>query len=116
MNMQAIIDAVEKPQMKTDIPSFRTGDTLSVQVKVREGSRERLQTFEGIVIANKKRGLHSSFILRKTSYNEGIERTFQLHSPIIHSITVKRKGDVRRSRLFYLRKLQGKKARIKEKV
>ena len=97
-------------------PPFGTGDTLAVQVRVQEGSASRLQTFEGMVIAKRNRGLNSSFIVRKISAGEGVERTFQLYSPLIEKITVVRPGDVRRARLYYLRKRRGRAARIKEKL
>ena len=109
------IHQVEKEQLRKDIPEFSQGDTVVVQVRVVEGSRERLQPFEGIVIAIKKRGLGSSFIVRKVSNGVGVERTFQTHSPIIGSIKVKRRGDVRQAKLYYMRELKGKAARIKER-
>jgi large subunit ribosomal protein L19 len=114
--MSNIIKELEAEQLKADIPEFGPGDTLVVQVKVKEGDRERLQAFEGVVIAKKNRGLNSSFTLRKISHGEGVERVFQTHSPIIGDINVKRRGDVRRAKLYYLRELQGKAARIKEKL
>ncbi|KAF0191001.1 MAG: large subunit ribosomal protein L19 [Gammaproteobacteria bacterium] len=114
--MSNIIEQIEAAQMKQDIPEFAPGDTVSVQVKVVEGTRERLQTYEGIVIAKKNRGLNSSFTVRKMARGDGVERVFQTHSPIISGITVKRRGDVRRAKLYYLRDLQGKAARIKEKL
>lgn len=114
--MNAIIQQLEDEQMKQDLPSFKAGDTLVVQVKVKEGNRERLQAFEGVVIAKKNRGLNSSFTVRKISHGEGVERTFQTHSRIIDSVTVKRRGDVRKAKLYYLRELRGRAARIKEKV
>ena len=114
--MSKIIEAIENEQLKKDIPDFKAGDTVIVQVKVKEGNRERLQAFEGIVIAIRNRGLNSSFTVRKVSHGEGVERTFQTHSPIIASIKVKRKGDVRRAKLYYLRELSGRAARIKEKI
>jgi large subunit ribosomal protein L19 len=98
------------------VPDFKPGDTLVVQVKVKDGERERLQAFEGLVIAMSNRGLNSSFTVRKISHGEGVERTFQTHSPVIGGIEVKRKGDVRRAKLYYLRDLAGKAARIREKV
>src|SRR5574343_1778407 len=98
------------------IPAFAPGDTVVVQVKVKEGSRERLQAYEGVVIAKRNRGLNSNFIVRKISSGEGVERTFQLYSPLIASIEVKRRGDVRRAQLYYLRDRSGKSARIKEKL
>ena len=114
--MSNIIKELEAEQLKADVPEFSPGDTLVVQVKVKEGDRERLQAFEGVVIAKKNRGLNSSFTLRKISHGEGVERVFQTHSPIIGEIEVKRRGDVRRAKLYYLRELQGKAARIKEKL
>ena len=114
--MSKIIEQIEAAQMKQDIPDFAPGDTVTVQVKVVEGSRERLQSYEGIVIAKKNRGLNSSFTVRKMARGDGVERVFQTHSPTIGNITVKRRGDVRRAKLYYLRDLQGKAARIKEKL
>jgi len=115
--MSAIIEALEKEQMQgKDIPSFAPGDTVVVQVRVKEGNRERLQAFEGVVIAIRNRGLNSAFTVRKMSHGEGVERVFQTYSPSIASIKVKRRGDVRRAKLYYLRNLTGRKARIKEKV
>ncbi|MBP3194424.1 MAG: 50S ribosomal protein L19 [Cardiobacteriaceae bacterium] len=114
--MTNIIDTLEQEQFKTNLPEFAPGDTVVVQVKVREGNRERLQAFEGVVIAKKNRGLGSSFTVRKISHGEGVERVFQTHSPLIDTIKVKRKGDVRRAKLYYLRGLEGKAARIKEKL
>ena len=111
-----IISSFESQQMKTDIPDFRPGDTLVVSVKVKEGERTRLQAFEGVVMGVKKAGLNSSFIVRKISSGIGVERTFQTHSPMIDSIKVKRKGDVRQAKLFYLRERCGKSARIKERL
>ncbi len=115
--MSKIIQAIETEQMagKT-IPEFAPGDTVVVQVKVKEGTRERLQAFEGFVIAIRNRGLNSAFTVRKISHGEGVERVFQTYSPVIDSITVKRRGAVRRAKLYYLRKLTGRKARIKEKL
>ena len=114
--MPNIIQELEKKQLRSDIPDFSPGDTLVVQVKVKEGSRERLQAFEGVVIAIKNRGLNSSFTVRKISHGEGVERVFQTHSPLIGSIEVKRRGDVRRAKLYYMRGRSGKSARIKEKI
>ena len=114
--MSKIIDAIENEQMGKDIPEFAPGDTVIVQVKVKEGERERLQAFEGVVIAKRNRGLNSSFTVRKVSHGEGVERVFQTHSPLVDSITVKRRGDVRRAKLYYLRGRTGKAARIKEKI
>lgn len=111
-----IIQQLEAEQMKKDIPAFRAGDTVVVNVKVKEGERERLQKFEGVVIAKKNRGLNSAFIVRKISSGEGVERTFQTHSPIIASIDVVRRGDVRRAKIFHIRELSGRAARIKEKI
>jgi large subunit ribosomal protein L19 len=111
-----IVNSFESTQLKDDIPSFRPGDTVVVSVKVKEGDRTRLQAFEGVVMGIKKRGLNSSFIVRKISSGIGVERTFQTHSPLIESIKVKRKGDVRQSKLFYLRERSGKSARIKERL
>jgi len=116
--MTTIIDAIESEQMKKsgDTDHFNPGDTVVVHVKVKEGNRERLQAFEGVVIAKRNRGLNSSFTVRKISYGEGVERVFQTHSPLVSKVTVKRRGAVRRAKLYYLRKLSGKKARIKEKI
>ena len=99
-----------------ELPSFKTGDTIVVQVKVREGNRERLQAFEGVVIAKRNRGVNSAFTVRKISHGVGVERTFQSHSPLIDSVEIKRKGDVRKSKLYYLRERSGRAARIKEKI
>jgi large subunit ribosomal protein L19 len=114
--MNNIIQQLEAEQMDKEIPAFGPGDTLVVQVKVKEGSRERLQAFEGVCIARRNRGLNSAFTVRKISYGEGVERVFQTYSPSIASISVKRRGDVRRAKLYYLRGRTGKAARIKEKV
>lgn len=114
--MTNLLQAYEQKQLNTDIPDFSTGDTINVKVKVKEGSRERLQAFEGVVIAKTNRGLNSSFTVRKTSLGEGIERVFQTHSPLIDSIKVVRWGDVRKSKLYHLRQLSGRAARIKEKI
>lgn len=111
-----IIEALENEQQKSDIPQFGPGDTVVVQVKVREGSRERLQAFEGVVIGKRNRGLNSAFTVRKISHGVGVERTFQAHSPLIASVEVKRRGDVRQAKLYYLRERSGRAARIKEKV
>lgn len=111
-----IIEQIEKEQLRGDIPEFSPGDTVAVQVRIREGERERLQIFEGVVIAKKNRGLNSSFTVRKISNGEGVERVFQTHSKLITEIQVKRKGDVRRAKLYYLRERSGKSARIKEKI
>lgn len=114
--MSTIIQEIEAAQMNKDIPEFNPGDTVAVSVNVKEGERERIQVFEGVVIAIRNRGLNSSFTVRKISYGEGVERVFQTHSNMIAEINVKRKGDVRRAKLYYLRGLTGKAARIKEKV
>ena len=110
-----IIDQIEQAQLK-EIPAFKSGDTVVVQVRVKEGERERIQAFEGVVIANRNRGLNSAFTVRKISHGTGVERVFQAHSPLISEIIVKRRGDVRRAKLYYLRNLTGRKARIKEKL
>ncbi len=114
--MSKIIEAIEQEQMEKDIPEFAPGDTVIVQVKVKEGNRERLQAFEGVVIAKRNRGLNSSFTVRKISHGEGVERVFQTYSPVVDSVKVKRRGDVRRAKLYYLRGRTGKAARIKEKI
>ena len=111
-----LIEQIEDEQLRSDIPEFSPGDTVVVQVKVREGTRERLQAFEGVVIAKKNRGLNSAFTVRKISHGEGVERVFQTHSSMIDSISVKRSGKVRKAKLYYLRGLTGKAARIKEKL
>ena len=116
VNKNKYIQTVETSQLRDDIPSFSPGDTIVVDVRVVEGTRERLQPFEGVVLSIKKRGLGSSFIVRKISNGVGVERTFQTHSPIISSIKVKRRGDVRQAKLFYLRERTGRSARIKEKL
>lgn len=114
--MSDIIKQIEAEQMKKELPEFNPGDTVVVQVKVKEGKNERLQAFEGVVIAKKNRGLNSNFVVRKISHGVGVERTFQTYSPLVESIEVKRRGDVRRAKLYYLRGLSGRAARIKEKV
>ena len=114
--MSKIIEALEQEQMDKQIPEFSPGDTVVVQVKVKEGNRERLQAFEGVVIAKRNRGLNSSFTVRKISHGEGVERVFQTYSPVVDSVKVKRRGDVRRAKLYYLRGRTGKGARIKEKI
>jgi len=114
--MSNIIQQLEAEQMNKDVPSFGPGDTVVVQVKVKEGDRERLQAFEGVVIAKRNRGLNSSFTVRKISHGEGVERVFQTYSPLVAEISVKRRGDVRRAKLYYLRGRTGKAARIKEKI
>ena len=116
MRKNKIIEQIENDQLKTDVPEFGAGDTVVVQVRVREGNRERLQAYEGVVIAKRNRGLNSSFTVRKISHGVGVERTFQTHSPQIDSVSVKRRGDVRQAKLYYLRELSGRKARIKEKL
>ena len=114
--MGNIIQELEQEQMGKELPDFGPGDTVVVQVKVVEGARERLQAFEGVCIARRNRGLNSSFTVRKISHGEGVERVFQTYSPIVAEVQVKRRGDVRRAKLYYLRGLTGKKARIKEKI
>ncbi len=114
--MTDFIRQLEAEHAKNQVPEFGPGDTVKVQVRVKEGNRERLQAFEGVVIAKKNRGLNSSFTVRKVSYGEGVERVFQTHSPLIESVELKRRGDVRRAKLYYLRDRTGKAARIKEKV
>ena len=114
--MSKVIEAIEQEQMDKEVPEFAPGDTVVVQVKVKEGNRERLQAFEGVVIAKRNRGLNSSFTVRKISHGEGVERVFQTYSPTVSSIVVKRRGDVRRAKLYYLRGRTGKAARIKEKI
>jgi len=114
--MSNIIQEIEKEQMDKQLPEFGPGDTVIVQVKVKEGQRERLQAFEGVCIAKRNRGLNSSFTVRKISHGEGVERVFQSYSPSVAKVKVKRRGDVRRAKLYYLRGLTGKAARIKEKI
>ncbi|WP_115719529.1 50S ribosomal protein L19 [Gallaecimonas mangrovi] len=114
--MSNIIKQLEDEQLKQDVPAFAPGDTLVVSVRVKEGDKERLQAFEGVVIAIRNRGLHSSFTVRKISNGEGVERVFQTHSPLVAKIEVKRRGDVRRAKLYYLRSRTGKAARIREKL
>ena len=114
--MSKIIEAIDQEQMNKELPSFAPGDTVVVQVKVQEGTRERLQAFEGVVIAKRNRGLNSSFTVRKISHGEGVERVFQTYSTVVDSVAVKRRGDVRRAKLYYLRGRTGKAARIKEKI
>ena len=111
-----ILKAFESKQLRTDLPAFRPGDTVAVSVKVKEGNRSRLQVFEGVVMGVKRGGINASFVVRKISSGIGVERTFQMHSPMIDSISVKRKGDVRQAKLFYLRDRSGKSARIKERL
>jgi large subunit ribosomal protein L19 len=115
--MHPIIQQLEQKQMQgKKFPKFKSGDTVEVKVKVKEGDRERLQSYEGIVIAMRNRGLNSAFTVRKISHDKGVERVFQTYSNQVHSIVVKRRGDVRRAKLYYLRDLSGRKARIKEKI
>jgi large subunit ribosomal protein L19 len=116
MSKNKFIKQVETEQLKQDIPDFSPGDTVLVQVRVREGERERLQAYEGVVIAKRNRGLNSAFTVRKISHGVGVERTFQTHTPMIESIKVKRRGDVRQAKLYYLRERSGRSARIKEKL
>ena len=116
MNLIALLEQEEIARLGKTIPPFAPGDTVVVQVKVKEGTRERLQAYEGVVIAKRNRGLNSSFIVRKISSGEGVERTFQTYSPLVAAIEVKRRGDVRRAKLYYLRERSGKSARIKEKL
>ncbi len=114
--MSRIISEIEAEQLRDVVPEFSVGDTVVVRVKVREGSRERLQSFEGVVIARRNRGLNSSFTVRKISHGEGVERVFQTHSPQIQDMTVKRRGAVRRAKLYYLRGRSGNAAKIREKI
>lgn len=116
MRNNAIINKVEEAQMKADVPEFSPGDTVVVQVRITEGDRERLQAFEGIVLGRRNRGLNSSFTVRKMSHGVGVERTFQTHSNLVESIKVKRRGDVHQAKLYYLRDLTGRAARISEKL
>ena len=114
--MSTIIQQLETAQMGKDIPEFAPGDTVIVNIKVKEGDRERVQAFEGVVLAKRNRGFNSAFTVRKISHSEGVERVFPTYSPLIESIVVKRRGDVRRAKLYYLRALSGRAARIKEKL
>ncbi len=114
--MNKLIEEINAEQMKKDVPEFAPGDSVVVQVRVKEGNRERLQAFEGVVIAKRNRGMNSAFTVRKISHGEGVERVFQTYSPTVSSIEVKRKGDVRRAKLYYLRGRTGRAARIKEKL
>jgi large subunit ribosomal protein L19 len=114
--MSNIIDEINKEQTEREIPDFAAGDTITVNLWVREGDRQRVQAFEGVCIAKRNRGVNSAFTVRKVSHGTGVERVFQTYSPLIESIKVKRKGKVRRAKLFYLRNLEGKAARIKEKL
>ncbi len=116
MSKNKIIQQLEAEQMQKEIPSFAPGDTVVVQVRVKEGTRERLQAYEGVVIGKRNRGLNSAFVVRKISNGTGVERTFQTYSPLVASIEVKRRGDVRQAKLYYLRERSGKAARIKEKL
>ncbi len=116
MSSNSIISQLEAEQMDKELPEFGPGDTVVVQVKVKEGNRERLQAFEGVVIGKRNRGLNSAFTVRKISHGVGVERTFQTYSKLLESITVKRRGDVRQAKLYYLRERSGKSARIKEKL
>lgn len=116
MRSNKIIEQLENEQLRESLPDVQTGDSVNVRVVVREGSRDRLQAFEGVVIGKRNRGLNSSFTVRKISHGVGVERTFQTHSPLIESIKVLRKGDVRKAKLYYLRERSGRSARIKEKV
>ncbi len=116
MSTNKIISQLEAEQMQKELAEFSPGDTVVVQVKVKEGERERLQAFEGVVIGKRNRGLNSAFTVRKISHGVGVERTFQTYSPLVDSISVKRRGDVRQAKLYYLRELSGKAARIKEKL
>ena len=116
MRRNKIIEQLENEQIRDDVPAFAPGDTVVVQVRVREGSRERIQAFEGVVIGRRNRGLNSSFTVRKMSHGVGVERSFQMHSPLIAGIEVKRRGDVRKAKLYYLRERRGRAARIREKV
>ena len=116
MSSNSIISQIEAEQMDKEIPEFGPGDTVVVQVKVKEGSRERLQAFEGVVLGKRNRALNSAFTVRKISHGIGVERTFQTYSKLVESITVKRRGDVRQAKLYYLRELSGRAARIKEKL
>ena len=116
MRRNKIIEALETEQLKTDVPEFSPGDTVVVNVRVIEGTRERVQAYEGVVIGKRNRGLNAAFTVRKISHGVGVERSFQTHSPQIESIEVKRRGDVRQAKLYYLRELSGRAARIKEKI
>ena len=116
MSKNSVIEKVEQAQLKGELPNFGPGDTVVVQVRIKEGERERLQAFEGVVIGRRNRGLNSAFTVRKMSHGVGVERTFQSHSPLIESISVKRRGDVRQAKLYYLRELTGRAARIAERL
>ena len=116
MGKNKIIQKIEDEQMSKELPEFGPGDTVVVQVKIKEGDRERLQAFEGVVIGRRNRGLNSSFTVRKISHGVGVERTFQAYSPLVESVELKRRGDVRQAKLYYLRELTGRAARITEKL
>ncbi len=116
MSTNKIIAQLEAEQMQNELPEFSPGDTVVVQVRVKEGNRERLQAFEGVCIGKRNRGLNSAFTVRKISHGVGVERTFQSYSPLVESVKVKRRGDVRQAKLYYLRELSGRAARIKEKL
>ena len=116
MNKNKIIQQIEKDQMNKELPEFGPGDSVVVQVKIKEGDRERLQAYEGVVIGKRSRGLNSSFTVRKISHGVGVERTFQTYSPTVDSVKLKRRGDVRQAKLYYLRELAGRAARISEKL
>ncbi len=116
MSKNKIIEKIENEQMGKELPDFGPGDTVIVQVKIKEGDRERLQAFEGVVIGKRNRGLNSSFTVRKISHGVGVERTFQTFSPLVDSVKLKRRGDVRQAKLYYLRELTGRAARISEKL
>lgn len=116
MSKTAIIQRIEQEQMSKELPDFGPGDTVVVQVRIKEGDRERLQAYEGVVIGRRNRGLNSAFTVRKISHGVGVERTFQAFSPLIESVTLKRRGDVRQAKLYYLRELSGRRARIAEKL
>ena len=116
MSKNKIIQRIEQEQMNKELPEFGAGDTVVVQVRIKEGERERIQSFEGVVIGVRNRGLNSAFTVRKISHGVGVERTFQTHSPLVAGVKVKRRGDVRQAKLYYLRKLSGRAARIAEKL
>lgn len=116
MRTNPAVQKVEAKYLRKDIPDFHAGNTVVVKIRVREGTRERLQSFEGVVIGMRHRGLNSSFTVRRIAYGIGVEKTFQTHSPLIESVTIKRRGDVRKAKLYYLRQLAGRKARIREKI
>ena len=116
MNKNKIVQQIEEDQMSKELPDFGPGDTIVVQVKIKEGERERLQAFEGVVIGKRNRGLNSSFTVRKISHGVGVERTFQTYSPLVDNVKLKRRGDVRQAKLYYLRDLAGRAARITERL